>query len=114
MFHHLEVPQVFLVHDQWYLIFSVDHLSGGVIYACPASSPVGPFDFAKAHPLGSELDYAGRLVTGRDGRPRLLAFLNTRRDGSFIGELGDPADVEIDAAGRLVATRGARRRRTTA
>ena len=74
-------------------------------YACPARSPIGPFDFAKAHPLSGDLDYAGRLVTGRDGRPRLLAFLNTRRDGSFIGELSDPADVDIDSAGRLFATR---------
>jgi beta-fructofuranosidase len=107
LFHHLEVPQVFQVRDRWYLIFSVDHQGGGVTYACPARTPLGPFEFAKSFPLGSVLDYAGRLVTARDGRPRFLAFLNTRSDGSFIGELGDPAYVDIDAEGRLFVTRAA-------
>jgi len=106
LFHHLEVPQVFQVRDRWYLIFSVDHRGGGVTYACPASSPLGPFDFANSFPLGGEYDYSGRLVTARDGRPRFLAFLNTRSDGSFIGELSDPADVDIDSAGHLVLRRG--------
>jgi beta-fructofuranosidase len=106
LFHHLEVPQVFRVRDRWYLIFSVDHPDGGVTYACPAGSPLGPFDVSNSFPLGGELDYSGRLITGRDGRPRFLAFLNTRSDGSFIGELGDPADVDIDSAGHLVLRRG--------
>lgn len=102
-FHHLEVPQVTRIRGRWYLLFSVDHDAGGRTYACSAESPLGPFDIAGATPLGSPLFYSGRVVTARDRQPRLLAFLNTREDGTFVGELSDPVALDIDSEGRLVA-----------
>ena len=103
-FPHLEVPQVFRVWDRWHLLFSVDLRRGGRTYACRTDSPLGPFDIARAEPLGSPWHYSGRLVNGRDGRPALLAFLNHRDDGTFIGELSDPMQIDVDARGNLVAT----------
>lgn len=100
-FHHLEVPQVFRIADRWHLLFSVDQPRGGRTYACGARSPLGPFEIAGARPLGSALLYSGRAVTARDGQPTLLGFLNTRDDGSFIGELSDPIGLHVDSHGRL-------------
>jgi beta-fructofuranosidase len=101
-FHHLEVPQATRIGDRWYLLFSVDHEEGGRTYACSAGSPLGPFDVAGATPLGSPLLYSGRVVKARDGQPRLLAFLNSREDGTFVGELSDPIALDIDRKGRLI------------
>ena len=102
-FHHLEVPQTTRIGDRWYLLFSVDHEGGGRTYACSAASPLGPFDIAGAMPLGGTLLYSGRVVNARDGQPQLLAFLNSRADGTFVGELSDPMAIEVDGQGRLSA-----------
>jgi hypothetical protein len=72
------------------------------VYACGASSPLGPFDVARAtHPVGEPWHYSGRLVSGRDGEPRFLAFVNDIVDGEFVGALRDPFRVAVDGAGRL-------------
>ncbi len=114
-FGQLEVPQVAEVEGRPYLLFSTagQHVSSARIarlggppqtgtYACVGSSPLGPFDLARdAAPVADSRFYSGRLVAARDGRPRLLAFLDQDRRGRFVGEISDPMEVVVDRAGRL-------------
>jgi beta-fructofuranosidase len=103
-FAHLEVPQTVSLGGRWWLLFSCDaaHLAGdreggtGGVWIAPAASATGGYDLGRADLLVDERFYAGRVVHGRDGRPRLLAFENTGGDHGFGGRLGDPIDLDVD------------------
>jgi beta-fructofuranosidase len=103
-FGQLEVPQVHLIDGKHVLIFSclgaelsdarrARHEPGGV-WLAEAATPLGPFEISTALPLTDEQNYAGRLVQDRNGLWQLMTFHNLDRNGTFIGELADPAPFE--------------------
>jgi beta-fructofuranosidase len=110
-FAHIEVPQAVQLDGRDWLVFSCDSLhlagarSGGVggIWIAPASSPVGAFDVEAAELLLDERYYAGRVVMGRDGRPRLLAFENATGEHGFAGRVTDPFLIDTDGDAPVVA-----------
>jgi beta-fructofuranosidase len=105
-FAHLEVPQTVRLGGRGWLLFSCDsaHLAGeregrtGGVWIAPVASATGGYDLEAAELLVDERRYAGRVVHGRDGVPRLLAFENSGGDGGFGGRIGDPIDLIVDGA----------------
>lgn len=105
-FAHLEVPQTVVLGGRPWLLFSCDaaHLAGdregatGGVWIAPAASTTGGYDLEAAELLVDERFYAGRVVHGRDGLPRLLAFENTGGGSGFGGRLADPLDLDLEGA----------------
>lgn len=71
--------------------------------ALEAESPLGPFVVPPGRFLDGDVSegrYAGRIVE-LSGRRWFLAWLDRGRDGSFVGELGDPIPIALDDGGHL-------------
>ena len=67
----------------------------------PAKTLCGPWDIANAQQLTDNSLYSGRLIRDRAGDWQFLAFHYDDPDGSFRGEISDPAPIHWDGA-RLV------------
>lgn len=103
-FAHLEVPQVALIEDQWFLLFScgVDALSAGNAsrqsnpgtWCLPISSPTEPYEIPAARPLTTAARYSGRLVQERTGEWALLGF-DSAPGRPFPGTIADPIRVDV-------------------
>jgi beta-fructofuranosidase len=117
MFGQMEVPQVFEVNGQWYMLFCTDgsHWSDAYKAFNPekpvrgthylmADDPFGPWDVAPGPffdgAQGSR--YAGKIVETDNGLV-FMGFLHDAADGSFIGQVSDPIPVRVDADGLLHA-----------
>jgi beta-fructofuranosidase len=115
-FGQLEVPQVFERGGRWYCLFCTDaeHWSKAEAAAAPdgpvtgthylvADDPRGPWRVAPGPFLDGASPcrrYAARILETDDGLA-LLGFRHTAPDGSFIGDIGDPATVSVDGGGWL-------------
>jgi beta-fructofuranosidase len=109
-FGQLEVTQAEIVDEQPVLLFSClardmakrrrAGTTGGV-WAAPGKTLCGPWDIANAQQLSDNSLYSGRLIRDRAGAWQFLAFLYDDPDGSFRGEISDPAPIHWDGA-RLV------------
>ncbi|MEO5806502.1 hypothetical protein [Devosia sp.] len=117
MFGQMEVPQVFNVGSQWYMLFCTDgsHWSEAYRRFNPeqptrgthylmADNPRGPWQVAPGPFLeghnGSR--YAGKVVPTDTGL-MLMGFIHDDAEGNFVGEVSDPIPVSIDAEGLLHA-----------
>lgn len=115
-FGQLEVPQVFAVDGRWYCLFctAAEHWSRAYAAGHPgrpvtgshylvADDPRGPWRVAPG-PFLDGADpcrrYAARILDTGDGLV-LMGFRHTAADGSFIGEIADPAPLRVDADGWL-------------
>lgn len=116
MFGQMEVPQVFEYRGRWYMMFCCagDQWSEAYRALNPqtpvtgthylmADNPRGPWQvapdpFFDGHEPAER--YAGKVVDTGDGLVS-FGFLHSAADGSFIGEVSDPAPVQVDANGLL-------------
>jgi beta-fructofuranosidase len=113
-FAQLEVPQLFELDGRWYVVFSCltpelrrdrrDRYPDAGMWIAPVESPLGPYDLTAAVPLSDATRYAGKVLTDRKGRLRLLAFANTP-EGSFVGGISDPAPIDLPATPVCTANR---------
>lgn len=114
-FGHLEVPQLAVVEDQQFLLFSCGHdalsharqLAGqaGGIWSVPAPTGAGDIDVARATSLLDERYYSGRTIHDSHLGPVLLAVVNRDEDGEFVGHISDPMPLVVDPAGHLSLSR---------
>lgn len=108
-FGHLEVLQRARVGDAEFVVFSTAadtiteerRAAGGEtgVWSAPVTDGVIRLD--EATNLTGPAFYSGRIVD-LGGEPVLLAFLNTGRDGAFLGGVSDPIPVAVHD-GRLRA-----------
>ena len=118
-FGEMEVPQLFEIDGWWYCLFSNAARNQAACYR-PVSdqsrmsgthylrsrSPRGPFEMCVERFFAGDPAwrlYAGRMVLGYDGKPKLMAFLNTLPDGRFGGTLTDAMPMWRTPDGRLRA-----------
>ena len=116
-FGEMEVPQIFEIDGWWYCLFcnaarnqAPTYIPGngqprmsGTHYLC-ARSPQGPFHMIEDRFVAGDPDwrlYAGRMLTGNDGRPMFMAFVNRTAGGAFGGTLTDPMPMWRLPDGRL-------------
>lgn len=108
-FGQLEVMQTTTIDGELFLIFSClsddvsfDRRSSGTtggVWAARAKSVLGPYDIADAQQLTDRSLYVGRVIARREtGEPLFLAFRHDAEDGTFVGEITDPAAVIRDGA----------------
>jgi beta-fructofuranosidase len=101
-FGHLEVPQVAVVDGQPLLLFCTNRgPAGHRIWVVPGSNVTGPWDVAAGRPFAHPHLYAPRLVPDTNGGWSVIGFLDMV-DGTFVGQLTDPAPVRYDPATSLV------------
>jgi beta-fructofuranosidase len=113
----MEVPQLFYLDGWWYCLFSNSsrhrdptYLATGRCGACTgthyvrAPSADGPFELVEEHFFAGDAAghlYGGRAIVNPDGDLVLLAFLNHRSDGSFVGEISNPMRMWTTSEGYL-------------
>jgi beta-fructofuranosidase len=110
----LEVPQLFQIAGNWYLLFSTHRwgphmaalgLGGPTVAYLKAESPLGPFTWDPSQVLlGGRLGwFAGRIVDRGPAAPCLLAWKRIDDDGHFVGGISDPMPIGVDGRGQLHA-----------
>jgi beta-fructofuranosidase len=111
-FHHLEVPQAYVLDGQPVLVFSCqpDHVPAGLARAgcwtCPGETLLGPWDVSAAAPFDDDPAlYCGRLVAIDRDRWVLLGFHHGDNDEAFTGEIVDPIAVTWENS-RLISADG--------
>lgn len=99
-FGQLEVVQPFVIEGRQVLLFNclvgdmpeaarAGGATGGV-WIADATSPLGPYDIARARVIDDPSLYVGKFINERhSGATKFLAFVHDR-DGAFVGEITDP------------------------
>jgi beta-fructofuranosidase len=116
-FGHMEVPQLVLINQRYYLFFSVqdsmyskkhlwtlgDRPWYGSHYLV-SDYPLGPFDYLSDEFLVGDQTgtlYSSKILQDSNQEWVLLAFRNYAHDGTFIGELDDPIPIGVEPDGQL-------------
>lgn len=113
----MEVPQLFQLDGWWYCLFSNSsrhrdpaYLATGRSGMCTGTHYVrareahGPFELVEEQFFaGDDVGhlYGGRTILDPQGNLVLLAFLNHRPDGSFVGEITGPMRMWTTPEGYL-------------
>lgn len=115
-FGYMEVPQLIVIKDGFYLLFSCgsEMLSTqgrnrfgkftGTYYLY-AESALGPFRYINEKPFLVYKNcgfYSAKIIHGPDDKLYLLAFMDYDESGTFIGEITDPMPVQIAMDRQLI------------
>lgn len=116
-FAHMEVPQLQLIKQRWYLIYSVENnknsaerrakvgkeISIGTCYMM-AKAPFGPFvepDHSLLTADSKASTYSGKIIQDHSGDWKFITAIQYSPSYEFIGDISDPMPLTINKDGQL-------------